>query len=369
MSADTPRAVRDRPRRRRHQDRLPARRSRGHRPRRGARQRRQSAGAGGARGRDDPPRRDGSRHRRTRGRAVRHRPRHGRRRSRRRRPDHAPRAAPDRLQGANGDHQRRPDRARRRRSATSPAWCSSPAPGRSPTAATPATKRPAPAAGATSWATKGSGYWIGRHALRAVVRESDGRGHATAMTPLVLAHFGVTRPEELVRVVYDGALRPSAIAAVARAVQAAAEAGDEVALQILTVGARELAGERPLRDPAPGPARRRVRRGAVRAASCTRCRGSPPRSRRRYGSWRRRCRVQLLQREPAHGAVALAVAEASGGARIRDVVRPVRQRRDRRPCRALPSRLWRQAGVGNRSAIGVDAALARAGYLPRSRRR
>jgi hypothetical protein len=29
-----------------------------------------------------------------------------------------------------------------------------------------------------------------------------------------------------------------------------------------------------------------------------------------------RCRVQMLPREPAHGAVALAVAEARGGARI-----------------------------------------------------
>jgi hypothetical protein len=29
-----------------------------------------------------------------------------------------------------------------------------------------------------------------------------------------------------------------------------------------------------------------------------------------------KCRVQRLQREPAHGAVALAVAEAAGGARI-----------------------------------------------------
>ncbi|MFI5077071.1 MAG: N-acetylglucosamine kinase, partial [Vicinamibacteria bacterium] len=45
---------------------------------------------------------------------------------------------------------------------------------------------------------EGSGYWIGRHALRAVVRESDGRGHATAMTPLVLAHFGATHPDDLV---------------------------------------------------------------------------------------------------------------------------------------------------------------------------
>ena len=61
------------------------------------------------------------------------------------------------------------------------------------------------------------------------------------MTPLVLAHFGATHPDDLVHAIYDGALKPSAIAAVARAVQAAADGGDELALQILTVGARELA--------------------------------------------------------------------------------------------------------------------------------
>src|SRR5687767_7964139 len=88
---------------------------------------------------------------------------------------------------------------------------------------------------------EGSGYWIGRHALRAVVREADGRGHATALTPRVLAHFGAARPEDLVHTIYDDAIRPAAIAAVAREVQAAAEAGDELAQQVLTVGARELA--------------------------------------------------------------------------------------------------------------------------------
>ena len=88
---------------------------------------------------------------------------------------------------------------------------------------------------------EGSGYWIGRHALRAVVRESDGRGHATTLTPLVLEHFGASKPDDLVRAIYEGAFRPSAIAAVARAVQAAADAGDELALQVLTVAARELA--------------------------------------------------------------------------------------------------------------------------------
>jgi N-acetylglucosamine kinase-like BadF-type ATPase len=162
---------------------------------------------------------------------------------------------------------------------------------------------------------EGSGYWIGRHALRAVVRQSDGRGHATAMTPLVLAHFGAARPEDLVHVIYDGALRPSAIAAVARAVQAAAEEGDELARQILAVGARELAASARaviarlgLRDETfdvvlSGGVMHAVPRLAAEVEQ--QVKAIAP-----------RCRVQLLQREPACGAVALAVAEAAGGARI-----------------------------------------------------
>jgi N-acetylglucosamine kinase-like BadF-type ATPase len=162
---------------------------------------------------------------------------------------------------------------------------------------------------------EGSGYWIGRHALRAVVRESDGRGHPTAMTPLVLAHFGATRPEDLVHVIYDGAVRPSAIAAVARAVQTAAEDGDELARQILAVGARELASSARaviarlgLQDEAfdvvlSGGVMRAVPRLAAEVE--LQVRALAP-----------RCRVQMLPREPAHGAVALAVAEARGGARI-----------------------------------------------------
>ena len=38
---------------------------------------------------------------------------------------------------------------------------------------------------------EGSGYWIGRAALRAVLRESDRRGPRTALSDLLLRHFGV----------------------------------------------------------------------------------------------------------------------------------------------------------------------------------
>jgi N-acetylglucosamine kinase-like BadF-type ATPase len=87
---------------------------------------------------------------------------------------------------------------------------------------------------------EGSGYWIGRLALRAVVRAADGRGPHTLLTQLILGHFGVARPEGLVHAVYFSHLPPNAIAAVARHVQAALDAGDTVAADILEQGACEL---------------------------------------------------------------------------------------------------------------------------------
>ena len=88
---------------------------------------------------------------------------------------------------------------------------------------------------------EGSGYWLGRLALRAVVRAADGRGGETSLTERVLAHYGVKRPRDLVREIYEGGTRPSAIATLARVVGAAAEDGDGLAVHLVTVGAQELA--------------------------------------------------------------------------------------------------------------------------------
>ena len=87
---------------------------------------------------------------------------------------------------------------------------------------------------------EGSGYWIGRQALRAVVRETDRRGASTMLTARALTHFGVTRPQELIREIYAGGVRPSAVASFASEVQAAFEAGDSAAIAILEAAAREL---------------------------------------------------------------------------------------------------------------------------------
>lgn len=87
---------------------------------------------------------------------------------------------------------------------------------------------------------EGSGYWLGRQALRAVVRAADGRGPATVLTPLVLAHYGAARPQDLVREIYLGRFQPSTVAAIASLLEGAAEQGDPLAVHLIDTAAREL---------------------------------------------------------------------------------------------------------------------------------
>ena len=89
-------------------------------------------------------------------------------------------------------------------------------------------------------ADEGRGLSLGREAVRAVLRASDRRGPATSMTNPVLRHFGVGRPQDIGREVYRDGVRPAAIAELAPVVEAAAAAGDPMALQILDEAAREL---------------------------------------------------------------------------------------------------------------------------------
>src|SRR5215831_3622798 len=87
---------------------------------------------------------------------------------------------------------------------------------------------------------EGSGYWIGRASLRAVLREADKRGPTTELTDLLLKYYGVPRAQDLIHQVYHGSLRPSAIAALAKCVQSAFTGGDAVAIGILRAAADEL---------------------------------------------------------------------------------------------------------------------------------
>lgn len=88
---------------------------------------------------------------------------------------------------------------------------------------------------------EGSGYAMGRDALRAVVRAADGRGPVTCLTAAVYSALGVQDLDGLVGYVYASGRPKRDIAALAKLLPAAAEAGDGVALDIYARAARELA--------------------------------------------------------------------------------------------------------------------------------
>lgn len=164
-------------------------------------------------------------------------------------------------------------------------------------------------------ADEGSGWWIGRRAVRAVMRHHDGRGPTTALTPLVLEHYRQSTPDGLIHEIYyrEGGRR--SVASVAVLVQRAADAGDVVARQILVEGAEELV------IAARSVATRLEMRGAafplvlagglfkvlptLRAEVLARVAEVAPRS-----------QPKVLDVEPALGAVRLALAEARGGATV-----------------------------------------------------
>jgi hypothetical protein len=72
---------------------------------------------------------------------------------------------------------------------------------------------------------RGSGYWIGRAALRAVLRQADRRVR-DVLSELLLKHFDVGVPQELIHRVYNTNSRPTAIGALARCVNSAFAQGD-----------------------------------------------------------------------------------------------------------------------------------------------
>jgi N-acetylglucosamine kinase-like BadF-type ATPase len=166
---------------------------------------------------------------------------------------------------------------------------------------------------------EGSGYWIGRLALAAVMRQSDGRGPATALTDRVLDHFGVRAPSDLVHEVHARDPRRHRVAALGEAVQAAIDEGDAVAREIVEQAAGELV------IAAASVAERLEMRGVVfpfvlvggvfRVLPMLR-----DRVLQRLPDIVPRSQPVLLASEPAVGAVALALAEAQGGARLPEYV-------------------------------------------------
>jgi N-acetylglucosamine kinase-like BadF-type ATPase len=171
---------------------------------------------------------------------------------------------------------------------------------------------------------EGSGYWIGRLALRAVVRHADGRGGATSLTPLLLRHFGVQKASELIDKVYrdirGDELNPPAIASLARYVQQARDDSDPVAAGILNHAADELmaAGAAVMSrlDMKDTPFTFVLSGGMFRAVPWLR-----DQLQLQLPAISSGCTVARLEHEAALGAVRLAVAEARGGAKL-PVYRP-----------------------------------------------
>jgi N-acetylglucosamine kinase-like BadF-type ATPase len=162
---------------------------------------------------------------------------------------------------------------------------------------------------------EGSGYWIGRRALAAVMRDVDGRGPQTGLTRLVLRHLSLERPEELVAEVYHQPQARRTIASLGTVVDGAREDGDPVAIDIMANAADELAlaaasvisrldmrGEQFPILLAGGMLRESVWLSAE--------------LRRRMAEVAPRASVGPLTHEPAIGAVRLAIAEARGGVRV-----------------------------------------------------
>lgn len=162
---------------------------------------------------------------------------------------------------------------------------------------------------------EGSGYWIGRAALRAVLREADRRGPKTALSALLLEYFGIEQAQGLIHEVYHTNLKPAAIGSLAKCVQTAFSEGDGVAIGILRAAADELeasalAVARRL-DMIGEPFAFLLAGGIFRAVPWL-----EEELERRLPVSAPRSAVRLLDCEPAVGAVALALQEAHGGAAI-----------------------------------------------------
>lgn len=162
---------------------------------------------------------------------------------------------------------------------------------------------------------EGSGWWIGREALTAVMRAVDGRGPDTLLLPRVLAHFGFADTSDLIHEVYHRDTRRRSVAGLSGVVRQAADDGDVVARQILGAAADQLALA------VHSVARRLEMRGLqfplVLSGSLFKVLPTLLADvRARLAEVTPRCQPHVLESEPAVGAVRLALAEARGGARV-----------------------------------------------------
>ena len=162
---------------------------------------------------------------------------------------------------------------------------------------------------------EGSGYWIGREAVTAVMRAADGRGPATRLVDEILAHFGVADVSRLPRIVYARDVPRVNVAALGPIVHRVAREGDAVAVRILERAAEELV------IAAQSVTSRLEMRGDaftfyLAGGAFEVVPSLVDELSRRLIEVAPRSQVQPLSEQPATGAVWLALAETRGGARI-----------------------------------------------------
>jgi N-acetylglucosamine kinase-like BadF-type ATPase len=158
---------------------------------------------------------------------------------------------------------------------------------------------------------EGGGFWIGRAALTAVVRQFDGRGPSTLLTPMILEHLDLSTPKELIHEIYYRDVHRHTIAGIAGLVQRAMDEHDAIAADILRRAGAELAsaaGSVIGRLEMRGDAFLAVLGGGI-------FRGIPwlvEDLTRRMSEIAPRASIHRLDVEPAVGAVRLAIAAARG---------------------------------------------------------
>jgi N-acetylglucosamine kinase-like BadF-type ATPase len=98
-------------------------------------------------------------------------------------------------------------------------------------------------AGGWGWllGDEGSAFWIGRTGLRAALQAQEGLGPPTLLLEVMQRHFQVEPMIRVKRTVFAAEFGAQGFAGLAPLVQAAANQGDPVALQILARGGQELA--------------------------------------------------------------------------------------------------------------------------------
>ncbi|WP_134686510.1 N-acetylglucosamine kinase [Brevibacillus migulae] len=87
---------------------------------------------------------------------------------------------------------------------------------------------------------EGSGYWIGKQAITAILKSADGREQATALTNEIHSYLGLANTDALVNWTYGPDYSIEKVAELSQLVSQAAEQGDKVAAGILRMAAEEL---------------------------------------------------------------------------------------------------------------------------------